>query len=39
MFFANYDGDLKSRRGLENELLCLAVEDLDEATAEGIRIG
>jgi hypothetical protein len=39
MFFATGDGDYKSRRGLDNELLGLLVEDLDEATAEGIRMG
>ncbi|KAJ6092095.1 hypothetical protein N7467_004064 [Penicillium canescens] len=39
MFFANGDGDYESRRGLDNELLGLPVEDLDEATAEGIRMG
>ncbi|KAJ5201125.1 hypothetical protein N7449_005928 [Penicillium cf. viridicatum] len=38
MFFANGDGDYESRRGLDNELLGLLVEDLDEATAEGIRM-
>lgn len=39
MFFANGDRDYESRRGLDNELLGLPVEDLDEATAEGIRMG
>lgn len=38
MFFANGDGDYESRRGLDNKLLGLPVEDLDEATAEGIRM-
>ncbi|KAF4767024.1 hypothetical protein N7455_011290 [Penicillium solitum] len=38
MFFANGDGDYESRHGLDNELLGLPVEDLDEATAEGIRM-
>ncbi|KAJ5933142.1 hypothetical protein N7516_007631 [Penicillium verrucosum] len=38
MFFANGDGDYESRRGLDNQLLGLPVEDLDEATAEGIRM-
>ncbi|KAJ9482587.1 hypothetical protein VN97_g10835 [Penicillium thymicola] len=38
MFFANRDGDYESRRGLDNQLLGLPVEDLDEATAEGIRM-
>ncbi|KAL4778868.1 hypothetical protein BJX76DRAFT_365873 [Aspergillus varians] len=39
MFFANGDGDYESRRGLDNEALGLPVEDLDEATKEGIRMG
>ncbi|KAJ5698620.1 hypothetical protein N7462_000625 [Penicillium macrosclerotiorum] len=39
MFFANGDGDYESKRGLDNELLGLPVENLDEATAEGIRMG
>lgn len=39
MFFPNGDGDYESRRGLDNEVLGLPVEDLDEATAEGIRMG
>jgi hypothetical protein len=38
MFFANGDGDYESRIGLDNEVLGLPVEDLDEATAEGIRM-
>ncbi|CRL21627.1 NAD(P)-binding domain [Penicillium camemberti] len=38
MFFANGDGDYESRRGLDNQLLDLPIEDLDEATAEGIRM-
>ncbi|KAJ5445872.1 hypothetical protein N7491_001954 [Penicillium cf. griseofulvum] len=38
MFFANGDGDYESRIGLDNEALGLPVEDLDEATAEGIRM-
>ncbi|KAH8700866.1 hypothetical protein BGW36DRAFT_338755 [Talaromyces proteolyticus] len=39
MFFPNGDGDYESKRGLDNELLGLPEEDLDEATAEGIRMG
>ncbi|KAL2839883.1 hypothetical protein BJX68DRAFT_271932 [Aspergillus pseudodeflectus] len=39
MFFANGDGDYASRRGLDNGVLGLPVEDLDEATREGIRMG
>ncbi|KGO73231.1 Cytochrome P450 [Penicillium italicum] len=38
MFFANGDGDYDSRRGLDNKLLGLPVEDLDTATAERIRM-
>ncbi|KAJ0415788.1 hypothetical protein BJY00DRAFT_304619 [Aspergillus carlsbadensis] len=39
MFFANGDGDYESRRELDNAVLGLPVEDLDEATREGIRMG
>ncbi|KAL3485281.1 hypothetical protein BJX62DRAFT_247731 [Aspergillus germanicus] len=39
MFFPNGDGDYESRRGLDNSVLELPVEDLDEATREGIRMG
>lgn len=33
------DGDYQSRRELHNDLLALPVEDLDEATAVGVRMG
>jgi hypothetical protein len=39
MFFDNGDGDYQSKRGLDNEILGLPVEDLDEATAVGVRMG
>ncbi|EAW09062.1 uncharacterized protein ACLA_078100 [Aspergillus clavatus NRRL 1] len=39
MFFPNGGGDYESQRGLDNEALGLPVEDLDEATAEAIRMG
>jgi hypothetical protein len=39
MFFPNRDGDYESRRGLNNAVLGLPIEDLDEATREGIRMG
>lgn len=39
MFFGNGGGDYQSTRGLHNELLGLTVEDLDEFTAVGIRMG
>ncbi|MCJ1384558.1 hypothetical protein MMC17_007675 [Xylographa soralifera] len=39
MFFPNGDGDYQSSRGLQNDLLGLAVEDLDEFTAIGVRMG
>jgi hypothetical protein len=39
MFFDNGDGDYERMRGLDNELLGLLVEDLDEATKIGIRMG
>ena len=39
MFFPSKDGDYESRRVLDNEVLGLPVEDLDEATTEGIRMG
>lgn len=35
----NGDGDYQSRRCLHNDLLGLVVEDLDEFTAIGIRLG
>lgn len=39
MFFPNGDGDYQSSRGLHNDLLGLPVEDLDEFTAIGVRMG
>ncbi|KAL3444130.1 hypothetical protein BJX65DRAFT_174737 [Aspergillus insuetus] len=39
MFFPDGDGAYESRRGLDNSVLELPVEDLDEATREGIRMG
>ncbi|SLM34936.1 NmrA-like domain [Lasallia pustulata] len=39
MFFPNGDGDYQSSRGLHNDLLGLPVDDLDEFTAIGVRIG
>ncbi len=39
MFFPNGDGDYQSSRGLHNKLLDLPVEDLDEFTAIGVRMG
>ncbi|KAL3459326.1 hypothetical protein BJX64DRAFT_301422 [Aspergillus heterothallicus] len=39
MFFANGGGDYESTRGLDNDVLGLPVEDLDEATREGSRMG
>ncbi|MCJ1401153.1 hypothetical protein MMC11_004365 [Xylographa trunciseda] len=39
MFFPNGDGDYQSSRGLHNDLLGLPVEDLDEFTALGVRMG
>ncbi|PLB48511.1 NAD(P)-binding protein [Aspergillus steynii IBT 23096] len=39
MFFPNGDGDFESKRGLHNGLLGLPVEDLDEYTALGVRMG
>lgn len=43
MFFPNGDGDgdgdYQSSRGLHNDLLRLPVEDLDEFTAVGVRMG
>lgn len=39
MFFPNGDGDYQSRRALDNDLLGLPVEDLDECTAVGVRMG
>lgn len=38
VFFTNGDGDYETRIGLDNEVLSLLVEDLDEATAEGIQL-
>lgn len=39
MFFPNGDGDFESKRELHNGLLGLPVEDLDEYTAIGVRMG
>lgn len=39
MFFPTGDGDYESRRGLHNGILGLPVEDLDECTAVGVRMG
>jgi hypothetical protein len=39
MFFPNGGGDYESKRPLDNKVLGLPVEDLDEATAEAIRMG
>jgi hypothetical protein len=39
IFFPNGDGDYQSSRGLHNDLLGLTVEDLDEFTAIGVRMG
>lgn len=39
MFFPNGDGDYQSSQGLHNDLLGLPIEDLDEFTAIGIRMG
>jgi hypothetical protein len=39
MFFPNGDGDFEASRGLHNDVLGLRGEELDEATAEGIRLG
>ena len=39
MFFPNGDGDYQSSRGLHNDLLGLTVEDLDEFSAIGVRMG
>ena len=39
MFFPNGDGDYQSSRGLHNDTLGLTVEDLDEFTAIGVRMG
>ncbi|KAF2204076.1 NAD(P)-binding protein [Delitschia confertaspora ATCC 74209] len=38
MFFNNGDGDYESRRGLDNDALGLPQEDLDAATARGIKM-
>jgi hypothetical protein len=39
MFFPTGDGDYQSRVELHNDLLGLPVEDLDEATAVGVKMG
>lgn len=39
MFSPKGDGDYETRRGLHNEILGFEVEDLDEATRSGIRMG
>ncbi|KAI1384553.1 uncharacterized protein F4822DRAFT_415557 [Hypoxylon trugodes] len=39
IFFPNGGGDYQSKRGLDNTILNLPVEDLDEATAIGIQMG
>ena len=39
MFFRDGSGDIQSIRGLHNDLLDLPVEDLDEWTAIGVRMG
>ena len=39
MFFPTGDGDHQSSRGLHNDVLALPVEDLDECTAIGVRMG
>ncbi|KAL4974653.1 hypothetical protein BDW66DRAFT_161087 [Aspergillus desertorum] len=39
MFFPTGDGDYESRRELDNKALGLPVEDVDEATKEGTRMG
>ncbi|KAH8432472.1 uncharacterized protein LDX57_010107 [Aspergillus melleus] len=39
MFFPNGDADLESKYELHNKVLGLPVEDLDEYTAIGVRIG
>jgi hypothetical protein len=39
IFFPNGDGDYESRRTLNNEALSLPVEDADECTAVGVRMG
>ncbi|KAK1148469.1 hypothetical protein N8T08_009474 [Aspergillus melleus] len=39
MFFPNGDADLESKYELDNAVLGLPVEDLDEYTAIGVRIG
>jgi hypothetical protein len=39
MFFPNGDGDYESHRALDNEALSLPVEDIDECTAVGVRMG
>ncbi|KAG0160177.1 hypothetical protein PDIDSM_7704 [Penicillium digitatum] len=38
IFFVNRDGEYESRISLDNEMVGLLVEDLDEATAVGIRM-
>lgn len=39
MLFPNGDGDYQSSRSLHNDLLGLTVEDLDEFTVIGVRMG
>jgi hypothetical protein len=39
MFFPGGGGDYQSSRGLHNDLLGLKIEDLDECTAIGVRMG
>ena len=39
LFLPTGDGDYKSSRGLHNDLLGLTVEDFDEFTAIGVRMG
>lgn len=38
-FFPNGGGDYESHVSLDNDVLGLVIEDLDEATAKGIRMG
>ena len=39
MFFASGDGDYESKRGTDNAVLGLPVEDLDESTRVSVRMG
>ncbi|KAK4184784.1 NAD(P)-binding protein [Podospora australis] len=39
MFFQNGDGEYESKRGTDNAVLGLPVEDLDEATKIAVRMG